>query len=105
MGEPFVLPRRVQVGPFLYEIGRAVMAPDRWGSCDNDERKLKFAETTKGQQLANTVIHEFIHAVESVWAVKITEGEVERMANGLTQALQSAGLLPEQIVLEGDDAS
>jgi hypothetical protein len=65
---------------------------------------MTFSKATHGEQLVNTVIHEFVHAVESVWEVEITEKDVERLASGLMQALQSAGLLPERMVLEGDDA-
>lgn len=112
--KPFVLPRRVQVGPYWYGMRRdpGVDAGDRSGETNHHPvREIVFGVNVQPQEMPAIWIHELVHVVAAVYEVGGLRGkegcseDVERLANGLTQALQSAGLLPERAVLEGDDAS
>lgn len=99
------LPGTVQVGPFLYILRReaGVDSDSNWGECDNRLRLLDFAQQTGPRQLPATLIHELIHAVESVYGVKLEEEQVVRLTHGLTQALQSTGFWPKELKLEGEE--
>ncbi len=104
---PFVLPRRVQVGPYWYSLRRdvGVDAANRDAETNHHPvREIVFARSTKELENPDTFIHEVIHAIEKAYVMPLKEEQVTRLAHGLTQALQSAGLLPERIALEGDDA-
>ena len=89
------LPKSVQVGPFTYTVASAPLPDDRWGSCDNDERSIKLAEGIKSTQEPVTVIHEIVHAVNSVFKAELDERQVEVLAHGLAQALGSMGVWPQ----------
>ena len=47
-------------------------------------------------------MHELIHIVVGGYSVNLKEEDVGRLAMGLTQALQSLGLMPEEMVLATD---
>ncbi len=109
--DPFVLPRRVQVGPFWYGLRRdsSVDAGGRSGETNHHPvREIVVGVNVRPEEVPNTWVHEIVHAVAAVYEVgglRNKDGcseDVERLANGLTQALQSAGLLPERMVLEGE---
>ena len=114
MANLFVLPSRVQIGPHWYGLRRdpGVDAGDKHGETNHHPvREIVIGVNTQPQELPNVWIHELIHAVVAVYLVNSLRSredctdDVERLANGLTQALQSAGLLPERVVLEGEDAA
>ncbi len=107
MAEPFVLPRRVQVGPYWYSLRRdpGVDAAQRYAETNHHPvREIVFAPSTGELDIPDTFLHELIHIVEAVYATPLQEEQVKRLSHGLTQALQSAGLMPERAVLEGEDA-
>lgn len=104
MAKPVALPRTIEIGPFTYTMERsALVAKEHWGACDNDKRILEFGEHTDPKQLPNTFLHELLHALEAGYRLKLTEQQVSVLANGLMQGLQSVGLLPKELILEGDD--
>ena len=90
------LPKGVQVGPFRYTVVSAPLPDDRWGSCDNDERSIKLANGIKRTQAPVTVMHEIVHAVNSVFKAELDERQVEVLSHGLAQALGSMGAWPEK---------
>ncbi len=110
MDDPFVLPHSIQVGPYSYQLRRdpSVDAGGRFAeSYKHPVRTIAFAEATNREEMVSTFVHELIHSVAVVYHVdrlekKDGEDDVDRLANGITQALQSAGLLPERMILEGE---
>ncbi len=106
MSKPFVLPRRVQVGPFPYELRRdeGLVADESWATHDAILRRISFRPAAGPSELLPHFVHELIHAIEDVWGMDLTHDDVKRIANSLVQVLQSVGLLPEGAVLEGEDA-
>ena len=106
--KPFVLPRRVQVGPYSYKLwlDDGLDSESAYGETDNSKMRIGFSSShlcTENHVLV-TLVHEIMHAVSYVYEVELSEKDTKRLAHGLTQALQSAGLLPERAVLEDGDA-
>ena len=106
--EPFVLPGRVQVGPYAYQLWRdsGLDTDHVYGETDNSKMRIAFSSPhlcTK-EHLIVTLVHELMHATAFVYDLELEESSVKRLAHGITQGLQSAGLLPERAVLEGEDA-
>ena len=93
------LPEKVKVGPHVYEVRVADPNPDaegRLGTSDHLNRVIAISElaSTRPQQAINTFIHEVIHCVDQCYQTKLEEDQVERLANGLCDALQGIGWLP-----------
>jgi len=91
------LPTSIQVGPFRYEVSAEQQLPgDQWGGCDNDWRRISLAKDIRPEQEAVTLMHEVIHAINSVFKADLKERQVEVLAHGLAQALGSMGAWPER---------
>lgn len=95
------LPESVKIGPFVYKI-EVNGVPDgdhNWGECDNINRVLRLGELAKfrPRQLAITFFHELIHGVEACWEIDLTEEQVTRLTNGLTDVLQQLGFYPQEL--------
>jgi hypothetical protein len=95
------LPAGVQVGPYFYRFRRTRIADSnkRWAETDHLMREIRFGELATANQLPLTLMHELVHAVESAYGMEFNEDDVTRIANGLSQALTSLGLLPEEMEL------
>ena len=98
----YKLPTGVHVGPYFYRFKRSRMADNnkRWAETDHLMREIRFGELAIGTQLPLSLMHELVHAVESAYGMELNEDDVIRIANGLSQALGSLGLLPEEMVLD-----
>ena len=104
--KPFVLPSRVQVGPFWYRLRQdsATAADGCYGQTHHfPNREIVFSTTITDEERMVTFIHELFHAIEGGYGVTMKEELIKSVANGMAQALQSAGLLPERAVLEGEE--
>ena len=98
------LPIIAQVGPLKFRIvrNREADGDHQWGEVNYAAGTINIAELCGPNRLAETLMHELIHAVADGYNVKIEHDDVGRLAMGLTQALQSLGLVPEEMILATD---
>lgn len=93
------IPERVQVGPLRYDvvITEEEIEEGRYGSVSHTvKQRIQLNPNNSPQQNLVTLVHEIMHAAAHVYAVKEdNEKDIKRLANGVTQALQSCGLLPD----------
>ena len=94
------LPDRVKVGPFEYTVKHLpfYQVDGMLGHSVRHHLELAIANDAPEQHQVVTFIHEVLHAVSDVYQVELDENEVERMANGLVDALQSIDWLPNGAV-------
>lgn len=62
--------------------------PGQYGHCDPDNQAIVIRHGLRGQQCADTLLHETIHAVENILGLDMTEAQVRLLATGLTQVFQ-----------------
>ncbi len=95
----YKLPKTVQVGPFMYKLirNRETDQAQAWGKTNHVKREMQFGEWCVGRELAATLIHELLHAVESAYGVEVGEDKIKGVSHGLAQALMDLGLLPEEM--------
>lgn len=99
------LPTHIRVGPYRYSvvITTEEIEEARFGATShNVKQQISLNPNNSPQRHLGTFIHEVLHAAAHVYAVKIEEKDVERLANGLTQALQSCKLLPRGLEMPDD---
>ncbi len=86
------LPRRVKVGPFVYTIERWDVADARdkreFGNCDPALHVIKIDTQYSDSIVANTLLHEILHAVWNAWGLGDSEEE-EKAVNNLANGLQA----------------
>lgn len=92
----------VQIGGHTYTIElRDACATSDWGAQgDSHHQKMDIAVATKtinGDSRAVTdieeiLLHELVHAVNTIWKCDVDEDNIERMAQGLLQVLKQFGL-------------
>ena len=88
------MPKSVRVGYATYKIEEwpteLATASERWGECDGMNGIIKLRMDLPAHELANTLLHEILHAVWSVGACD--DGDEEKcvtiIANQLTQIMQ-----------------
>ena len=90
------LPPSVQVGPFRYEVLHQQLPGDQWGGCDQDWRRILLAKGIRSEQEPITLMHEIVHAINSVFKAELNERQTEVLSHGLAQALGSMGAWPEK---------
>ena len=93
------IPASVQVGPYTYSVvvTDEEIEEARFGSTShNVNQQIALNPNNSPQRNMATFIHEVMHAAAHVYAVKdVSDSDIDRLANGMTQALQSCGLLPD----------
>ena len=92
------LPKSVKVGPFEYTVKHLpfYQVDGMLGHHVRLHLELAVANDVPEQHQVVTFIHEVLHAVSDVYQVGLDESQVERMANGFADALQSIGWLPTE---------
>ena len=92
------LPSHVKVGPYEYTVKRIPFYETDGLQGHLDQHSLEIMVCSDGppQHRIATFIHEVLHAVAEVYRVALDEPDVECMANGLVDALQSIGWLPTE---------
>ncbi len=93
------LPERVQVGPVLYVVEQAV--PDLLdeknrslrGSCDYDQGVIRISSACRPCRVADTFMHEILHAVADAAGVSLSEEMIGALAPTLLDTLSRNGLL------------
>ena len=100
------LPEGVNLGPFRYTFKQSVRVDgaDAWGHTNFVKREITFGEECDAKQMPLTLMHELVHVVEKCYEIPLKEADVTRFANGLTQALQQLGFLPEELELHHDSS-
>ncbi len=93
------IPSTIKIGGFDYEIiinqqsDQELDNNNHWGEHSSAKRWIRLHSKAKGQELTNTMIHEILHAVDSVFNNRmLTENETELLANGLHQVLEQLGI-------------
>jgi hypothetical protein len=84
------LPTRIKVGHFVYRVERwrsEGEAGDRWGECDHGELVIRLRPVIPGTQLADTLIHEILHAIHNVWGLRVGDDEERIVAVTATALL------------------
>ena len=96
-----ILPATVEVGPHTYRLMRTEEADSdkQWGFTSCQRRIIGFGLLCNPREMPTTLMHELIHAVGDAYGVRLEEGQVEALSNGLVQALTSLGLLPRELEL------
>ena len=95
------IPKRVQMGPYWFDVvvTHEETENNRYGSTTyNTKTEIALSPNNTPQQHLATFIHEVLHAAANTYRVKDKEDDIARLANGVTQALQSCGLLPDGLV-------
>ncbi len=93
------LPEKLQVGPVLYSVLPAV--PDLLdednrslrGSCNYDAATISIGTACKPARVADTFMHEVLHAVADAAGVTLSEETIGAFAPTLLDTLQRNGLL------------
>jgi len=52
----------VYIGGDRWKIVRCRVPSDRWGDCDYGSRTIRIARSIHGEDLLNTIVHEWMHA-------------------------------------------
>ena len=95
------IPKRVQVGPYWFDVvvTHEETESARYGSVSyTTKNEIALNPNNSPQQHLATFIHEVLHAAANTYAANNKEDDIKRLANGVTQALQSCGLLPDGLV-------
>ena len=100
----YILPKNVEVGPYKYRLLRTEEADSdtRWAFTSYLRRVIGFGLLCNERELPGSLIHELVHTAADAYGVKLEEKEVGALANGITQALTSLGLLPDTMHLWGE---
>lgn len=95
------LRRTVHIGPYMYRFRRSleVDGGNHWADTSDLRKLISFAVLCNPKEMPGSLIHELIHAVGHVYGIKLEEGEIIALGNGLTQALQDLQLLPKEMDL------
>ena len=94
------LPKRIQVGSGWYQVreDKSLVGNNHRGETDYVQRELRISPTCSPEQKAVTLLHEILHVIEVVYLCEdLEERQIKAMAEGLAQALQSAGLYPARL--------
>ena len=59
------------------------------GECQQDTQKILIRSGLQGQQAADTLLHETIHAVDMILGLDMSEQQVRLLATGLIQVFQA----------------
>lgn len=96
--EPFPRPKRVRVGPMVYEISYPANpgdtladesnAPRKWGYISHTNLKLYVNSECHEDQMRDTLLHEIVHAAESAADLELTEHQVTALSTQLLGILQ-----------------
>jgi len=86
------LPDALVIGAQEYKVSlvdRFEQEPkNAWGFCDERSKTLQFAaEFPNERLLLITYFHECIHAIENEYGLDLKEKDVDRLAQGVTQAV------------------
>lgn len=102
--KPLALPSTVNIGPHTYRLVRTEEADanQQWAFTSFTRRLIGFGFLCNEREMPSSLMHELVHATASAYGVELEHKGVEALANGLTQALQSLGLLPDTLCLEGE---
>ena len=89
----------IEVGSYHYEVRQneeaeqELESDNAFGKCDNYHRIIKVTKNSSPQQIHNTIIHEFLEAINCVNCNdKLKHEETTNLANGLAQVFQSLGV-------------
>jgi hypothetical protein len=88
-----VAPRNVKIGPFKYALRWSVRVPEQehgplYGYCDNDEQIIYCRRTgVHHDQIADTLMHEILHAALHVGRTNLTENQEEKVVAALAPLL------------------
>lgn len=102
--EPCRVPNTLKIGWRQYTISRDrdLLARGRSGEIDSMEAKIRVGIEATPLQLAETLLHELIHAVDSDRNLDLTETQVWNLSMGLTAVLQDLGWMPREVKLADD---
>ncbi len=86
------IPERVPVASQMYDIeiveGLADAPTNCWGCCNEASRVIKLtAEFPDVATMLVSYLHECLHAISSEYRVKMDDDDVDRVAQGMTQAV------------------
>jgi len=81
-----MIPKKVKIGAHTFQV---LMVDDvdpegNVGECCSEELTIKIKKTQKESQLAETLLHEIIHASDA----HLTEAQVDRLGHVLLQVLR-----------------
>lgn len=98
------LPETVEIGPYTYRFLRTEEADSaqQWAFTSYVRRLMGFGLLCNEHELPSSLMHEVTHATANAYGVELTEEQVGALANGLTQALTSLGLLPKTMCLKDE---
>lgn len=93
------IPETIKVGGFDFKIEFSpqhdveLKENQNYGECSHRLKRIRIETDLSPQQLSETVIHEFVHAVDGVYCnYKLTEDETKQLGNGLLQILEQLGI-------------
>ena len=81
---------QVKVGALTYVVkfGACSDTEDWNGVCRYNALQIRINDSMSDRRQGSTLVHEVLHAICDERAVKLTEEQVETLANGMTQVLR-----------------
>ena len=70
-----------------------VMPSSREGVWDAEEQRIYVGPQVTKEGLEDTITHEVIHAIDTIYDIRLTERKVRELASGLVQSRQSLKLI------------
>ena len=92
----------LKVGPMHYRLvvaGRIAADPGESviGQVEHDSEVIRLADSQSPRNMAVTLVHELLHAIERQAAMKLKEREIDALAYGLVEVLGDNPWLPALI--------
>ena len=93
------LPATVRVGSLTYQVicDGVADANHNYGETNPIEQKIRLGALVTPERLAETLLHEIIHAVNLDRSTQLKESQVRNLANGLCALLQDMGYWPREV--------
>lgn len=89
-------PENIEVGNRTYKVvidSTLLLREGLFADCDHQKLKISINPRFSSGQLDETLWHEVIHIINSVFLNnKLNEEDINSLGNGLTQAVQSMGI-------------
>ncbi len=94
--------RRIRSGGryFTIEFNRIPDGSNRYAETDFVTLQINIGSLTTPEHGPTTLMHELLHTISQDRHIKMTEDEIDNLANGLTQVLQDLGCWPETFSAE-----
>ena len=89
------IPSKVKCGAYTYRlrlIKDLVITADRVGEYRPHDAEIVIDEAIHPQQKGVTLIHEYLHAVNTVHSLHLDDDTIDRLAQGFMEFLQCLGI-------------